>query len=919
MESGTRLGPYEILEPLGKGGMGEVWLAEDSRLGRKVAVKVLPEDLASDPDRLARFEQEARAAAALNHPHIAVVHDIGAEGETRFMVQEHLEGTTLREPLDKGALPLKRALTLAAEIAEALTAAHAAGITHRDLKPENIFVTTEAHAKILDFGLAKLTEGTMLGSGSGSMSPTRLGTAAGQIMGTAGYMAPEQVEGAPDIDSRADVFAFGCLLYEMATGRQPFAGKNVVQTLDRIVNQEPPELKSMAPELPERLAWILGKCLAKEPSERYQAASDLAIDLRTLGAEVEAGTARSLASVDSSAEAGRTVPLSWAAAVVLPLLVVVGVLGWRLVSQPPAQGAVARLTLKLPDGLYLSSGMPIDARLGGHRPSRTAIALSPDGAALVFAATDGQTRQLYLRSIADGSTSPIAGTEGGVWPFFSPDGASIGYVDTQAGTLRTIPVSGGQSRVVLDDASSAGFPAETAQWPATDTIVFTDRDRIWRVPARGGAPELLKAVQEDRNEYQYVQPWLLPGGDALLYTVKRANRDWVTADVVAYRLGEEDHRVLFSNASDVRYLSSGYLLFARDGALWAAPFDARTLALVGEPQRLADEVMHAIGGANDRIDTGAAQYTTSESGTLAFAHGGAYDTPNIQLVWVSPDGGTEPLPLAADYYLYPRLSPDDRYLALRSGGITESDITVLELATGALRRLRLDGAQIMPVWSADGARIAFASDHDEVSGYGIFSIGADLNGAPQLLTDGFRPSTWSPDGVLLTAGASGIGAVDTAGGGEPARVVDAEGREGWPDFSPDGTWFAYASDHTGTYQIYARPYPAAEPEYPVTTTGGTRPVWSHDGRRLYYRTGLNDRSLMMVVDFTDADSPRWSAPRELFDRPYLGTSWVRSYDVARDGRFLLLENFSHAEKRVTEIEVVINATRELERLFGGAN
>ncbi len=909
MEPGTKLGPYEVTEQLGAGGMGEVWLAEDTRLGRRVAVKVLPEDLASDEERLARFEQEARAAAALNHPHIAVVHDIGTAGETRFMVQEHLEGTTLREPLDKGALPLKRALTLATEIAEALTAAHAAGITHRDLKPENIFVTNEGHSKILDFGLAKLTEGTLFGSGAGSasMSPTRLGTA--------GYMAPEQVEGAPDIDSRADVFAFGCLLYEMATGGQPFAGKNVVQTLDRIVNEEPPPLVSVAPELPERLAWILGKCLAKEPGARYQAASDLAIDLRALSGEVEAGTARSLASVSAAADSGRTVPLSWAAGLAAALLVVVAVLGWQLASRPTAPAAVARLTLPLPDGLYLASGMPIDARLGGHRPSRTAIALSPDGGALVFAATDGETRQLYLRSIADGSTAPIAGTEGGVWPFFSPDGTSVGYVDTEAGALRTIPVNGGPSRVVLELASSDGMPFDGAQWTADGSIVFTDRTRIWRVSDRGGEPEQLKAVARDRNEYQYVQPRALPDSDALLYIVKRANRNWASADVVAYRLGEEDHRVLFSNASDMRYLSSGHLLFARDGALWAVRFDARNLVLVGEPQRVADDLMHAIGGANDRIDTGAAQYTTSESGMLAFARGGTYDSPNINLVWVSPDGGSEPLPMISDYYLYPRLSPDDRYLALRSGGVSDADIGVLELATGALRRLRLEGAQVMPVWSADGDRLAFTSNHDGRTNVATFSIGADLAGPPELQIEGVVPSSWSRDGVLLAVGGGDIWALDTRVGGEPIHIVDAEGRQEWPDFSPDGTWFAYASDHTGTNQIYARPYPAGQPEYPVTAAGGTRPVWSRDGRRLYYRTGLNDRSRMMVVEFTDADPPRWSEPRELFDRPYLGTSNVRSYDVARDGRVLLLENFSHAEKRVTEIEVVINAIPELERMF----
>ncbi len=309
MEPGTKLGHFEILEPLGAGGMGEVWLAQDTRLGRKVAIKVLPAEFASDPERLARFEQEARAAAALNHPHIASVFDVGTEDDTRFMVQEYLEGETLREPLGKGALPLKKALGLATEIAEALAAAHAAGIIHRDLKPENIFVTKEGHAKVLDFGLAKLTEVAVAGSpGGATQSPTMMGTVAGQVMGTAGYMAPEQVEGG-EIDHRADLFAFGCVLQEMATGTRAFGGRNVAEVLHRLVNSDP---EPVADGLPLKLQWILDKCLAKEATGRYQGAGDLVVDLKALALEVESGTARSAqdATGGASDDQRRTVLLT---------------------------------------------------------------------------------------------------------------------------------------------------------------------------------------------------------------------------------------------------------------------------------------------------------------------------------------------------------------------------------------------------------------------------------------------------------------------------------------------------------------------------------------------------------------------------------------------------------------------------------
>ena len=427
---GTSLGPYKILELLGVGGMGEVYLGEDTRLGRKVAIKVLPAEFASDPVRLARFEQEARAAAALNHPHITVVHDVGAEqadgnGATvHFMVQEHLEGETLRVPLSQGALPLKKALDLGTEMAEALGAAHGANIVHRDLKPANVFITPEGHAKVLDFGLAKLTEPEQFaGEAELSRSPTMLGTVAGQVMGTAGYMAPEQVA-AEEIDHRADIFAFGCVLYEMAGGKQAFTGASVLDTLHAIVHDDPQPLGQIKPGLPAELQRILKKCLAKERSDRYQAAGELATDLRSLAAEVEAGTAVPLGAAPevalsaAAASPGRKISMAVAAAAMVAVGVLAGIVGWGA-RQPPAAERPLRL-------FELELG--INAIPAGGR----SVAVSPDGRYLVWAGVIPEpdvnpTPMLYLRRMDQAGFTPIPGTEGAQYPFVSPDSQWIRF------------------------------------------------------------------------------------------------------------------------------------------------------------------------------------------------------------------------------------------------------------------------------------------------------------------------------------------------------------------------------------------------------------------------------------------------------------------------------------------------------------
>ena len=633
---GTSLGPYKIIEPLGAGGMGEVYLGEDTRLGRKVAIKVLPEEYASDPERLARFEQEARAAAALNHPHIAAVFDVGAETTEgsdvpiHFMVQEHLEGDTLREPLKKGALPLPRALDLATEIAEALAAAHDTRIVHRDLKPENVFITKEGHAKVLDFGLAKLMElaPAMSPGTEASQSPTLLGTVAGQMMGTAGYMAPEQVQGAQDIDHRADLFAFGCMLYEMASGRQPFAGKSVLETLHKIADQEPALIGEINPDLPAQLHWTLRKCLAKDVSRRYQTAGDLGADLRQLQDDIAAGTAMPVGGqpVATPAAVETTGGVPWKLAV--PLAVAAALLAafgvWITIPSPP-EPVISHFDIDY------STGTSFDdtATLG--------VAISPDGKWVVFAAD----RQLWLRAIDDLVATPIRGTEDARVPFFSPDGQQLGFWGGD-GQLKKVSITGG-APVPLGPAPQRAYGAS---W-ADDGYVYYGQGYggILRVSENGGELESVVEMEEGEEAYG---PQLLPGGEWLLFTLRGSRTTWNDASIVAQAVSGGERKELGIVGFDGRYVPTGHIVYALEGDLLAVPFDNGNLEVTGGSVSIVEGILQ-------NGWTGASQHAFSDHGGLVYmpGFGGASvggSSALGELVWVDRDGGEEPLALPPGPY-----------------------------------------------------------------------------------------------------------------------------------------------------------------------------------------------------------------------------------------------------------------------------
>ena len=915
---GTSLGPYKIIEQLGAGGMGEVYLGEDTRLGRKVAIKVLPEEYASDPERLARFEQEARAAAALNHPHIAVVHDVGSEATedgsiTHFMVQEYLEGDTLREPLKKGALPLRNALALAAEVAEALTAAHAAGIVHRDLKPENIFITEGGHAKVLDFGLAKLTEAAPSESQL-SMSPTMVGTVAGQVMGTAGYMAPEQVEGG-EVDGRADVFAFGCVLYEMLGGKRSFAGRSVHQTLDLIVSEEPEPLTDIKPDLPAAAHWIVRKCLAKDRAERYQSAADLVVDLRALLADVQSGVAepagaaarasthraagaRTAGSQPKSASGGRIVA---AAALVVAGAALGGALAWSFLTPTAPAATPVAFSVDYPAGAMMESFAQF-ARF------------SPDGETLVLGGID----RLLVKQLGDLSWSEIDGTHVQVnwavesinYPFFSPDGQWVGYWG--GGGLKKVRIGGGAPEpVVADPGLGAG-----ASWTSDGTIVAGTPNRgLVKVPADGsGAFTPLTRLLSDEGERNHRWPNVLPDGKHVLFTIGTPGEPAI--GVASLETGE--HWELFDGWSP-QYLEEGYLIYAQLDDLMIVPFDLESLQATGTPQVAQEGVFSIQWGSTPQ-----ALYSISRSGSLTFVPGtGRNPGPSGRLVLVDRDGTPTSLTEAGSDPLYPRFTPDGTAVtvSLQRDDRSMWAVSVGEADYGRETQYQLAGNQFTHAHRGNGT-FAFSSESGQQDGQEVYvratGGGGDVTRLPfpgQLLVE---PDAFSPDNSLLaltalrpaTRGDIVLLPVD---GGEPIEFGSATNDERAADFSSTGL-IAYVSDREGQIEVFVEKYPPdSTGPRKASQGGGGEPVFSPDGQELYYRRG----DAFYVVDVTSEPDLELTSPRLLFERPYaLSRVGSPNYDVSPDGsRFVMVE--TTGQTIPARVNVILNWFERVKERLGG--
>jgi serine/threonine protein kinase/Tol biopolymer transport system component len=878
LSTGSTLGPYVVSGPLGKGGMGEVWRARDTRLGRDVAIKALPAEFALDPDRLARFEREAKVLASLNHPNIAAIYGLERADAQQFLVLELVDGETLAERIARGPIPLQEALRLALQIADAIEAAHEKDIIHRDLKPANIKITTDDKVKVLDFGLAKAFEGS--GTAPDVFdSPTLslAATAQGVILGTAAYMSPEQARGQA-IDRRTDIWAFGCVLYEMLTGRHAFRGDHVSDILASVLAREP-EYADLPASVPPRLKDALRRCVEKSPKRRWQAIGDLRVELEQILTDPTGGLV-----VPSPARRNPLTLLLTAGAAAL----VAAAAAWLLKPAPPAPPKpIVRFSFNAASGFQLFRGS-----------SRPVFALSPDGRRLAYNMVTG----IYLRQMDSLTPRLIPGTEAtSANIFFSPDGEWLAYWSAPANAFQKIAISGGAPVTIAPAADPLG-----ASWGRDDRILFCEADGIWRVSAQGGTPQL---VIRTKDLGFVSSPTLLPDGETILYSLTRASgaTRWDQADLVAQKPGGMPI-VILHGGSDAIYVPTGHLVYAVGSVLYAVAFDTTKLEAVGGPVPLVTGVQRA-----STEQSAAANYGVSANGTLAYLNSTAA-SGNIDntLAIVERTGVIKPLDVPKAVYRNPRVSPDGRRVAVESISTSgQSVIWVYDLSgTAAMRRLTQEGNNTRPVWTADSKRIAYGSDREKPQG--IFIQPADGSGLPERLTsppDGREdyPESFSPDGKVLSF----------------ARVRPPLGQDSWgvwtlrmdmpehkPEvffdlpgsnefgstFSPDGRWIAYASnaaqDQTGAptaFSIYVQPYPPTGVKYQISQSAGAWPLWTSGGHELLYRlAGVVGTAKLNVVSITTAPVPAFTSERAL---PITGFQPVvnnREYDVFPRGTNLLM-------------------------------
>jgi serine/threonine protein kinase/dipeptidyl aminopeptidase/acylaminoacyl peptidase len=898
--AGQKLGAYKILAPLGKGGMGEVYRAIDPRLDRQVAIKVLPAGFAQDGERLKRFEQEARATSALNHPNILTVHDIGQYNGAPYIVAELLEGEELRAPLKQGALPLRQALDYAQQCAAGLAAAHEKGVVHRDLKPENLFVTKDGRVKILDFGLAKLKP-RPLSDGVDSESPTQKSpeslTASGAVLGTVAYMSPEQVRGEA-VDHRSDLFSFGLILFEMLSGERAFKRESLAETMTAILKDDVPELGETNAKISPQLEKIVRRCLEKRPERRFQSASDLSFALEAIstpsGSRLEPAAlpavTESLPGAGKASLFGNT-RLAWIAAAALLLV--------SLLSLP---FAVKYLRRSPP-----AAALPISFTVAAPSGSRSIDPpeISPDGRNLLYAAMISGKAQLWLRPLGSSQAQPLPGTED-VGPLYawSPDSRSICFASR--GQLRRLELAGGQPETVCDlTEGGAG-----ASWGRTGVILFTNRKGIHGVPATGG--EAASVFRTDQPDAIYRWPVFLPDGRHFLY-LGATKPEEVLGIYLASLDGKETRRLLaadtiahYAAAGDA---AAGHLVFGRGGALLAAPFDAGSLKLTGEPFPIANEVQSFVGGR--------ALFSVSGNGTLVYVPGGLVGL--FQLTWVDRAGkllGTlgEPGVLP-----HPILSPDGKQVAVvREDSRTRTqDVYVIDVARGAHSRLSFDsGDDVYPIWSPDSSRVAWRANRD--GAWQLYQRLASGLGPEELLLKSdvaFAPSSWSPDDryIIYHQGLpktkNDLWLLPLAGDRKPLLFLQTPFMEHQGKFSPDGAYVAYVSNDQGRIEVNVQPFPASGGKWQISTNGGNHPHWRGDGKELYF-VSLDDK--LMAAEVRSGSRFEAGAPKALCDLAPLAPYRGAGFSVTPDGqRFLFITEGRKAA--TSQYTVVVNWMAEMKK------
>jgi serine/threonine-protein kinase len=902
---GKSLSHFKITAKLGEGGMGEVYHAEDTKLGRGVAIKLLPQTVSKDPDRLGRFEREAKVLASLNHPNIAGIHQVEHADDVFFLVMELIEGEDLKERISRGKLPLDEALSIASQIAEALEEAHNSGIVHRDLKPANVKITPDGKVKVLDFGLAKaLGDDPETSGASGAAithSPTLTAnmTGAGILIGTAAYMSPEQARGQA-ADRRADIWAFGVVLFEMLTGSTVYAGDTVSDTLAGVLAREP-EWGRLSDATPRPLRRLLERCLEKDIKQRLQAIGEARIAIERYRDNPTAEEPQTEAIVETAPTSTWKRLFPWAAvALLVPALAI------TLVGQLGGSGPTG------PESMHSTLVMPESQSL--HRGYGSPVIVSPAGDKVVHVFQEGTNHEIHLRAIDQWEGSVLhagQGPERPYHPFFSPDGNWLGFVTINA--IKKMPISGGTPIKLTDVNLNRG-----ATWAPDGTIIFTPdpSSPLFRIPEAGGEAEPLTELDKENNETTHRWPQILPQGKAVLFTVHSQGSGFDSAWIEVLDLESKERHVVHRGGTFARYAESGHLIYMNQGTLFAMPFDLSSLQPTGSPAPVVE-------GVGDSAE-GGAYYDVSRNGVLVFSAGGVGGGTLLKALWVDRDGRLSPLTEEERAYASPRLSPDGNRLAVEIETEGNTDIWILDLDRDVPTRLTFqDGYDGVPVWSPDGQTIAFQSDRGD-GPEAVYVKSADGSGEAELIGKSdqlLAPWSWSPDGkhiaIMIQNPETQLDlAILSVEEGTIEPFLSTKFIEYGPGFSPDGKWIVYGSNESGDWEAYVRPADGSRGKWQVSSGGATYPVWSGDGKEIFL---ANVQGVILAVDVDTSDgSFRASRPRELFKGPFADlTSNKRMYTVSPDGqRFVLFQGeVDQTASGHEHVRVISNWFAQLERTF----